>query len=248
MLPETINGLPLHILLVHVVVIVVPAGALLTAVGSVWPAFRRKLGILTPIVTLIGLISVPLATNAGEWLEQRVAPTPLVQAHVALGDTLLPWAIAQFVLATVIWAWYRFFAAVPVVPEAPQRNASVPAFAGAAPAGDPAVVGGGSPADVSATGITPARVSAGGGSTTLDPVLGAAPASASSAGNTASAAAYTGRATRRRASRPVSVVVSIVLIVAGIGVSAGTVAKIVQIGESGSAAVWTGSFSDAPLN
>src|ERR1700710_1539523 len=126
MLPYEINGLPLHILLVHVVVIVVPAGALMTALGAVWPAFRRKVGILTPIVTLIGLISVPLATNAGEWLEQRVGSTPLLATHVALGDTLLPWAIAQFVVATVIWAWYRFFAAVRTVPEPPQRNASVP--------------------------------------------------------------------------------------------------------------------------
>src|ERR1700712_3220283 len=101
MLPYIVNGLPLHILLVHVVVIVVPAGALMTALGAVWPACRRKLGILTPIVTLVGLVSVPLATNAGEWLAQRVASTPLIQTHIALGDTLLPWAVAQFVVATV---------------------------------------------------------------------------------------------------------------------------------------------------
>ncbi|PPF78627.1 hypothetical protein C5B96_14620, partial [Subtercola sp. Z020] len=111
MLPNEVNGLPLHILLVHVVVIVLPAAALLTVIGALWPAFRRKLGVVTPIVALVGLVSVPLATNAGEWLVQRVASTPLVQAHVALGDTLLPWAIGQFVVATAIWAWYRWCAA-----------------------------------------------------------------------------------------------------------------------------------------
>jgi hypothetical protein len=226
MLPYEINGLPLHILLVHFVVIVVPAGAILTALGAVWPAFRRKLGILTPIVTLMGLVSVPLATNAGEWLEERVASTPLILAHVALGETMLPWAVAQFVVATVIWAWYRFFAAVRRTPEPPRRNASVPVAVGG-PAG-------GGTANSAATTST---------LTAADPF---APAPDASSSAIQGGDASTARTLRHRASARVSLIVSIVLIVAGLGVSAGTVAKVVQIGESGSQAVWSGSFSDQP--
>ncbi|UFS59011.1 hypothetical protein [Subtercola endophyticus] len=233
MLPYEINGLPLHILLVHVVVIVLPAAGLMTALGSFWPAFRRKLGIVTPLVALIGLISVPLATNAGEWLEQRVASTPLVQAHVALGDTLLPWAIAQFLIAVVIWGWYRFFAAPRTVPQPPARNASVPVPAG----GVPLVASSGTP-------------SAGGTATTGHRAVADPYATESSEAAAPGTTVAPGAAASlpHRASWRVSVIVSIVLIVLGVGISAGTVVKVVQIGESGSNAVWQGSFSEDPLN
>jgi hypothetical protein len=39
----------------------------------------------------------------------------------------------------------------------------------------------------------------------------------------------------------------VLLIVAAVGVGAGSVWTIVRIGESGSRAVWEGSFSDEPL-
>jgi hypothetical protein len=101
-------GLPLHVLLVHFVVIVVPLAALCTVLAAAWPAARRRLGVVTPIIALAALISVPITTAAGEWLEARVGNTPLILAHAALGRTLLPWAIATFVVATVQWVWFRF--------------------------------------------------------------------------------------------------------------------------------------------
>jgi hypothetical protein len=103
-----INGLPLHVLLVHFVVIVVPLAALCTVLAAAWPAARRRLGIVTPIIALAALISVPITTAAGEWLLTRVGNAPLIAAHAALGRTLLPWAIAIFVVAVVQWVWFRF--------------------------------------------------------------------------------------------------------------------------------------------
>jgi len=58
---EEINGLPAHVLLVHAVVIVIPLAALLTVLSALWPAARRRLGIVTPIVALIALILVPVS-------------------------------------------------------------------------------------------------------------------------------------------------------------------------------------------
>jgi hypothetical protein len=83
------NGLPLHVLLVHFVVIVVPLAALCTVLAA-WPAARRRLGIVTPIIALAALIAVPITTDAGQWLEARVGHSELIAAHKALGETLLP--------------------------------------------------------------------------------------------------------------------------------------------------------------
>lgn len=103
------NGLPIHVLLVHYVVIIVPMTALCLVLAAAWPAARRRLGIVTPILALSALISVPIATEAGEALEEQVAETALSELHTELGENLLPWVIALFVVALAQWAWYRFF-------------------------------------------------------------------------------------------------------------------------------------------
>jgi hypothetical protein len=102
--PTEISGLPAHVLIVHFVVVAVPLTAALLVTAAFWPAARRRLGAVLPVAALATLVSVPLATNAGEWLEKRVTPDPLVRAHVRLGDTLLPWAIGLFVVAAAVWA------------------------------------------------------------------------------------------------------------------------------------------------
>lgn len=98
-----VNGLPTHILLVHAVVVLIPLAGLLTVLAAVWPAARRRLGIITPLVALAALIVVPLATEAGEWLQARVRMTPLISEHIDLGDTMLWFAIALFVVALIAW-------------------------------------------------------------------------------------------------------------------------------------------------
>ena len=100
---EEINGLPAHVLLVHAVVIVIPLAALLTVLSALWPAARRRLGIVTPIVALIALILVPVTQNAGSWLQSRLRKAPLIAAHAELGDTMLWFAIGLFVAALLAW-------------------------------------------------------------------------------------------------------------------------------------------------
>ena len=100
----TVGGLPAHILLVHVVVVLVPMSALLIVLITTWPAARARFTVATVVLSAVMLISVPLATDAGEWLERRVNSTALVRAHTGLGDTMLPWAIALTVVALVVLA------------------------------------------------------------------------------------------------------------------------------------------------
>ncbi|MFH8776122.1 MULTISPECIES: DUF2231 domain-containing protein [unclassified Streptomyces] len=98
-----VNGLPTHVLLVHVVVVLIPLTALTLVTAALWPRAARRLGPLLPLLALIALISVPLTTHAGEWLERHVDDDALVRRHTELGDGLLPWALGLFALAAVVW-------------------------------------------------------------------------------------------------------------------------------------------------
>lgn len=103
-----LGGIPLHPLLVHLTSVAVPVAALTALVVALWPAARRWLAVGAPIIGLVALVSVPLATSSGEWLEQREKETALLERHTELADGLLPWSIAVFVLLALWWAWHRF--------------------------------------------------------------------------------------------------------------------------------------------
>jgi hypothetical protein len=129
--PTQISGLPAHVLIVHFVVVAVPLTALLLVAAAVWPAARARLGGWLPLLALVTLASVPLATHAGEWLERRVGPDPLVRRHAELGDTLLPWAIGLAVVAVAVWALDRRPARVHALAATADRPADArPAWAG----------------------------------------------------------------------------------------------------------------------
>ncbi|KQS66536.1 DUF2231 domain-containing protein [Modestobacter sp. Leaf380] len=101
-MPETLFGLPAHPLIVHATVVLVPLGALLVLLHALWPAARRRLGIVTPLVALVGLVLTPLSTASGEDLERMVGRSSLIEAHSELADGLLPWMVALFVMAVVV--------------------------------------------------------------------------------------------------------------------------------------------------
>ncbi|MGY5032677.1 hypothetical protein ACWC9U_17615 [Streptomyces sp. 900116325] len=50
---------------------------------------------------------MPLTTNAGQWLEQHVDSNALIRKRTELGDELLPWGVALFLVATAVWWSYR---------------------------------------------------------------------------------------------------------------------------------------------
>jgi hypothetical protein len=99
---STVNGLPAHALLVHLVVVLIPLTAILLILVAFWPSARRRLSVLTAVFAALSLISVPITTDAGEWLERHVERTPLVRDHTHLGDTMLPWAIGLFLVAAAL--------------------------------------------------------------------------------------------------------------------------------------------------
>ncbi|WP_314221802.1 DUF2231 domain-containing protein [Streptomyces zaehneri] len=119
-----VNGLPVHVLIVHFVVVLVPLSALAVVVCAIWPSAARRMGIVLPVLALVTLASVPLATEAGEWLEEHVDSNALVRRHAELGDGLLPWAAGLFVLATAIWWTTRKSAAAQAAPAGRTRSAT----------------------------------------------------------------------------------------------------------------------------
>ena len=100
-----IAGLPLHVLLVHAVVVLVPLLALLLVVIAAWPGARRVLW-LPSLIGAAMLLPLGLVTiEAGKWLQVRVPPAPLIQEHTAIGESIVPWLVSLLVLAAVIAAW-----------------------------------------------------------------------------------------------------------------------------------------------
>ncbi|MFJ3335266.1 DUF2231 domain-containing protein [Streptomyces sp. NPDC086766] len=96
------NGLPSHPLFVHSAVVLVPLTALVLLVCVLWPSVARRLGWALPVLGALTLALVVLTTESGEWLEERVRETALVEEHAEMGSDLTPWVIALFVLTVAV--------------------------------------------------------------------------------------------------------------------------------------------------
>lgn len=103
---DTVLGLPVHALVVHAVVILVPLSALGVAAISVVPRWRVPFGPLVLAVTTAGLVMVPVATNSGERLRDRIGAGGVVKEqiedHVLWGERVLWPTLALWVLAAAL--------------------------------------------------------------------------------------------------------------------------------------------------
>ena len=102
-MPSDIFGLPLHPLIVHATAVLVPLAALVVIGAVVWPRFRAWAGPLPMGLSLVALILTPLSTASGENLEKQVTETSLLEKHTQMGEQLLPFTIAMFVLSVGFW-------------------------------------------------------------------------------------------------------------------------------------------------
>lgn len=102
---DTIGGMPVHPLVVHAVVVLVPLAVLLLVAALVSSTVRRRAGIVTPLLATVALALVPIATDSGEGLERRLPRTDLIRTHAELGDTLTPWMAGVAVAAWALW-WF----------------------------------------------------------------------------------------------------------------------------------------------
>jgi uncharacterized membrane protein len=99
---DLINGLPVHPLVVHAVVVLLPLAILGTLLIVARPSWRHHYGPLVVGVTLVATVLVPVATSSGEALENHVGDPGL---HARLGDQLIWFALPLLALvAALVWA------------------------------------------------------------------------------------------------------------------------------------------------
>jgi len=98
---DTIFGLPVHPLIVHATVVLVPTAALLVALAAVYPRFRAWIGPVPALAALAACVLVPLSTSSGEELEHHVGDSSLVEKHAELADTLI-WLVLPLALVAVV--------------------------------------------------------------------------------------------------------------------------------------------------
>lgn len=97
---DLINGIPLHPLVVHAVVVLLPLTIAGTLAIAAKPDWRTRYGHLVVAVGVLSLIFIPVATSSGEALEKRVGDPG---QHAALGDQLIWFAIPLVALAAGLW-------------------------------------------------------------------------------------------------------------------------------------------------
>ena len=98
----TLDGIPLHPLVVHAVVVLLPLASVGAVAVAVRPAWRRALGVPVLLIALAGVAAVPVATQTGEQLQDALpGPNPAIELHQDRGETLLPFAVAFLALLAV---------------------------------------------------------------------------------------------------------------------------------------------------
>lgn len=97
---DTVNGLPVHPLVVHAVVVLLPLAVLGTIAVAAVPRWRARYSGLNALVAVVGTVLCPVATSSGEALEHRVGDPG---AHAELGDQLLWFAAPLALLAVALW-------------------------------------------------------------------------------------------------------------------------------------------------
>ncbi|MBV9920675.1 MAG: hypothetical protein JOY78_07475 [Pseudonocardia sp.] len=107
-MPIFLGNLPVHPLVVHAVVVLVPLAILGGLIVVVWPAARRRYGWLVVAVAAVATVAIPIATSTGEGLEHRLARTAAIEIHARLGDDLLIFVAGLLVaLAAFVYLHHR---------------------------------------------------------------------------------------------------------------------------------------------
>jgi uncharacterized membrane protein len=106
-MPTFISNLPVHPLVVHAIVVLVPLAVLGSIAVVLWPAARRRYGWLVVAVAVVATVSIPIATSTGDGLEHSLAPSPEIAVHTDLGDQLLPFVAAMLVFVTAFVALHQ---------------------------------------------------------------------------------------------------------------------------------------------
>ncbi len=102
-MPDNVFGIPVHPLVVHAVVVLIPLASLGVIAIAFVPKWRQRFGGLVALVTLAAVAMVPVATQSGEQLEEAVGETPSLENHIELGNAMLYFALPLLAAAVALW-------------------------------------------------------------------------------------------------------------------------------------------------
>ena len=108
-IPTTVAGLPLHPLVVHFAVVLLPLAALSTIVAIYIPRYRKGLAFASVFGLFVGTGAAIVAKQTGEKLAAQIG---VPQNHANYGSYLQIAAIVLFLLGLV---WYRSFKSKPTI-------------------------------------------------------------------------------------------------------------------------------------
>ena len=105
-----IMGLPVHPLVVHSAVVLVPLVAFSALAMSYWPSFSRRYGKPVLILAVIAQLSLFVAKSSGEAFEERLGKE--VERHAEFGEIAPLTFIPLLVLLFIRWRMDRSGATV----------------------------------------------------------------------------------------------------------------------------------------
>ncbi|MFN8184412.1 MAG: DUF2231 domain-containing protein [Candidatus Nanopelagicales bacterium] len=100
-LPEQVAGLPLHPLVVHAAVVMIPLSGLLALLMVALPRFSQRFGPLVLVLAWIAVGGAWAAKESGEMLRRELGGAP--RTHVEAGELMPYFAVAQAALITLLW-------------------------------------------------------------------------------------------------------------------------------------------------
>lgn len=103
-LPEEVWGLPLHPLVIHAVVVLVPLVALGALAMVLRPRFSKRFGVIIVVGAVLAAVSAVLAKQSGESLARS---RPVSGEHVQAGDVVPLPVVILAVALIVFWLFDR---------------------------------------------------------------------------------------------------------------------------------------------
>jgi hypothetical protein len=111
---DTFQDLPVHALIVHATVVMVPTAAITVGLAAVYPRFRAWAGPLPLIAAVISVILTPLSTMSGDKLNHRIKKLGMteelheaIEKHEHLAEKLIWFVLVLAVLAAIGYVLHR---------------------------------------------------------------------------------------------------------------------------------------------
>ena len=106
-MPESFLGLPIHPLVVHATVVIVPTAAALLVATVLLPRLRAWAGPLPLLLAVVALVLTPISTASGKNFAKSFGESAAIERHQDLGEMLIWWTLGLVVVAGGVWLLER---------------------------------------------------------------------------------------------------------------------------------------------